>query len=185
MNIGFDLDRIFINYPPLVPARLIDWLYRDPSKKELSYRIPTFKVEQYFRKITHFKPLRPKIQKNIDYVNILSQQPNLKLFLVSSRFQFLEKLTHKLLQRLKLDIPFTTIFLNVKNEQPHLFKEQMIKKLKLNIYIDDDLELLLYLKNKCPGTKLLWYHPQGNHHALDRIRKIKDLQDVEKYLKKC
>ena len=49
------------------------------------------------------------------------------------------------------------IKLNTKDEQPHKFKEKMIKKLKQNVFIDDDMLLLEYLKGKVKGVDLLYF----------------------------
>ncbi|MEN9407220.1 MAG: hypothetical protein RLZZ455_436, partial [Candidatus Parcubacteria bacterium] len=62
MNIGFDLDKVLVNYPPLIPDGLIDRLYKKKIKGELVYRFPS-KPEQRIRKISHLSFLRPKIKK--------------------------------------------------------------------------------------------------------------------------
>ena len=48
----------------------------------------------------------------------------------------------------------------MKNEQPHLFKEKMIKKLQLDYFFDDDPLSYDYLKNKIKSTK--FYLVKGN-----------------------
>lgn len=160
MNIGFDFDRVLVNYPPFVPAWLIDWLYRRHDRKTLTYRIPRSKFEQLIRRVSHFHLFRPKIASNVDFVCHFPQNPHHhNLFLISSRYKFLENITYKLLQRYGLKNAFCSINLNTRNEQPHLFKEKAIKRLKINLYIDDDLDLLKHLKKTCPKTKFLWYNP--------------------------
>lgn len=169
MKVGFDLDRVFIDYPPFVPGSVIDWLYRHspleiiikkPNNK-ISYRIPTNNLEVAVRKLSHLPIFRPKIEKNIQFVKNFPQNPYPhELFLISSRYKFLEQITWKLLESTGLRDFFKSIHLNLENEQPHKFKEKVIKELKLDVYIDDDLRLLRYLKNKFPKLKLLWYNPK-------------------------
>lgn len=178
MKIGFDLDKVFIGYPPLVPGQVIDWLYRSPFTGQLSYRIPTSSLEQIFRRSTHFPWLRRKIKKNVSFIQQLAQNQNHQLYLISSRYKFLEKSTYKILQRYGLITPFTAIYLNKDNEQPHLFKEKIIKKLQLDLFIDDDLGLLCYLKDHCPGTKLFWYNTRSKDVPLEGIIKIKSLSET-------
>lgn len=182
MNIAFDLDRIFIDYPPLVSPSIIDWFYRNHGKRGLSYSIPHSKASQIFRRITHISPLRPKLQKNITFIKSFPAKSH-KLFLISSRYQFLEGLTKKLLAKSGLQGVFSQIYLNNGNEQPHLFKEQAIKKNNINLYIDDDLELLKYLQIHCPKTKLLWYNPSSIKRETVGITKIRDLSEIKEYLK--
>lgn len=183
MKIGFDLDRVFINYPPLIPAKLIDWLYRDYTKENLSYRIPTSKLEQGIRKLTHFPFLRPPIPQNVNFLNHFPNNPHTHtLYLISSRYQFLEKLTYQILKKYHLGQSFKSIFLNTKNEQPHIFKERTVKQLQLDLYIDDDLELLKHLYKHCPKTKLFWYNPYGRRRLHNGIVQVKYLSEIENYL---
>ncbi|RJQ31219.1 MAG: hypothetical protein C4562_06505 [Actinobacteria bacterium] len=182
MKIGFDLDRIFINYPPLVPAKLIDWLYKDHTKEDLSYRIPSYKVEQWFRKLTHLFFLRPQIKYNIDFLHRFINTSTHSTYLISSRYQFLEDITLKILKKYHLDNSFTKIYLNQKNLQPHLFKTKIIKSLRLDLYIDDDLDLLHYLYQNCPRTKLLWYNPRRRKVHKNGVEQIDRLEEIERYL---
>lgn len=184
MKIGFDLDRVFINYPPLIPPSLIDWLYQNHQSKKLSYRFPHSSLERLFRRLTHFYLLRPKIEKNIHLIQNFPRNPHHhSLYLVSSRYQFLEDLTNKILKRYDLTPFFSSIHLNTKNEQPHFFKKRIINKLQLNLFIDDDLELLGYLKKHCPKIKLLWYNPAKKTTPHKNITAITDLKQIKKYLK--
>lgn len=179
---GFDLDRIFINYPPFVPAKLIDWFYKDHTQKELSYSIPRSTFSKSARRLTHFSPLRPLIKQNIDFIKAFNS-PSHQLYLISSRYKFLEKVTHKLLKTSGLDKVFNSIYLNTQDEQPHLFKENIIKQNKIELYIDDDLALLQRLHKECPNTTLLWYNPFNKNRYHNGIFMITDLSEIKQFLK--
>lgn len=185
MNIGFDLDRVLINYPPFIPPRVIDYLYRHHDKKTLTYRIPHTKVEQFLRRLSHFYFFRPAIASNVYFVTHFPHNPHPhKLYLISSRYKFLEQLTHDILHRYGMGNVFSSINLNTRNEQPHHFKEKKIKELKVNLYVDDDLDLLKHLAQKCPQTQLLWYNPlQIKRTDLGRIIEINKLSEMKSYLK--
>ena len=183
MNIGFDLDRVFINYPPFIPPKLIDWLYKDYSKKELSYSIPHSPLAKLIRRSSHIPIFRPKIKQNISFVKNLAQTPSHKLFLISSRYKFLEKLTSQLLQKTGLAQVFQGIYLNSANAQPHLFKEAVIRENRIALYVDDDLALLKHLHKTCPGIRLLWYNPQNRQHDANGITPIHNLADMVKFIK--
>ncbi len=183
-NIGFDFDRVLVNYPPFVPAWLIDWLYRRHDKKTLTYRIPHSKTEQTLRKISHFHLFRPKISTNTNFIYELHQNhKHHNLYLISSRYKFLEKITHKLLRRYHLADVFSSVNLNTKNEQPHLFKEKAIKRLKINLYIDDDLDLLKHLHKTCPKTKFFWYNPTHKMASVPSgIIPVTQVAEIQRYL---
>jgi hypothetical protein len=158
MIIGFDLDRVFINYPPFVPAFVIDYLYKNHNHK-LSYRIPTSPLEILIRKLSHIPIFRPPITENINYLRQLHSQGNHSLHLVSSRYGFLQAQTIDLLKRYRFYDCFTSVNLNLNNEQAHIFKLRILKQLKADIFVDDDAQLLEYLSQSHLKAKLLQLHP--------------------------
>lgn len=180
-KIGFDLDRIFINYPPFIPHFIIDFLYRNNFSKSLSYRIPKDSFEVLIRQLSHLPPFRPPIKDNIEFLHqFVKTHP--QVYLISSRYSFLKDITHQLLKKHGLNDRFLKVYLNSQNEQPHFFKERIINKLNLGIYIDDDLALLEYLKQRCPKTKLFWYNPGSRLKIFQGIEVLKNLNDLKSYL---
>lgn len=179
MKIGFDLDKVFLNYPPFIPDFIIDKFYKKKDNKELIYRIPK-KIEQKLRLLTHASFLRKPIKDNIDFLSYLNKNTNHDLYLITSRFLFLEKKTNLLLKKLDLNKFFKKIFLNLRNEQPHLYKNRVIKDLNLKIYIDDDLSLLRFLQKNNSKTNFFWlsnkksekFNPNQTIAKISEIKKI-------------
>lgn len=183
MRIGFDLDGIFVGSPPGVPKELIEWLYRGPQNYEPKYRFPTTKVEQIIRKWSHIWLLRPKISANIDFVKHISLDKKLNIYLISSRYQFLEQETFTILKKYGIQSFFSKIYLNAKNEQPHLFKKKILEKIKIDVFIEDDLMMLKYLHKFCPKIRFLWYNPEENRNLPKGITHIKNLSELNSYIK--
>lgn len=178
MNIGFDLDGIFIDKPPFIPNRLIDWLYRDKKSKTLAYRIPSA-PEQMIRKVSHLTIFRPQITKNVSFIKKAYGKNKHQYYLISSRFGFLEKETEKILKKHQLINIFKEKFINFNNQQPHLFKSEVIKKLKLDCYIDDDLPLISFVAKKNPKIKFFWLNKKTK--ALSKnIFAVKSLNEIIK-----
>ena len=73
MKIGFDLDKIFVDYPPLIPDALIDRLYKRKTKNELIYRIPS-RPEQLLRQLSHYHGFRAPITDNITFLHSLPKK---------------------------------------------------------------------------------------------------------------
>ncbi len=155
MNLGFDFDKIFIDYPPFIPDAVIDRLYKKRASGKLSYRIPS-KPEQIFRRFTHHPLLRPPIEENIKTIKKLVQNKQHKHYLISSRFDFLKNATQHLIKKHQFDNVFDGVFFNFENEQPHLFKDKIVKKLHIHRYVDDDLRLLEFLISKNPTIICFW-----------------------------
>lgn len=158
--IGFDLDGIFIGRPPLVPKTLIEWFYRDHQRNKLSYRIPTF-AEQKIRQLSHLPFVRPPISQNCNLIKRLAKKDVYDFYLISGRFGFLKNLTYAWLKKHSMLNVFSKIYLNTRSEQPHQFKEKMLKKISLSKYIDDDLDSLEYLAARLPNINFYWYTKQN------------------------
>lgn len=183
MRIGFDFDKVFIDYPPFFPSKIIDRLYKEKDNGVLLYRIPS-KPEQLMRKATHLPFLRPGIKNNLSFLKEISKKDN-QLFLISSRFKFLEKETYRLIRKHKLDHVFDGLYFNFENKQPHLFKDEVIQKLKLDLYIDDDLSLLRHVAKGSEKTFFFWLNPKNNlQKVTSNIYAIKKLSDIVSFMTK-
>lgn len=177
MKIGFDLDKVFIDYPPLVSPKLIDSLYKKKDNGTLLYRIPS-KPEQVFRKLTHLQILRAPIKHNVNVLKSIPKKKH-KLYLISSRFKFLEPETQGVVKRLGLDDIFDGLYFNFENKQPHRFKNEVLKKLQLDMYIDDDLSLIKYVAKENEKTQFYWLDHTGKGISTNRkIKVISQLSEV-------
>lgn len=154
MKIGFDLDRVFVDTPPFVPNKVIDLFYKKKNGR-LYYRTPG-KLEQKIRIFSHTPILRRGIRKNIQEISRLSKKNHSEIFLISGRFSFLKNRTKEWFKKYKFEKNFKEIYLNFENQQPHLFKNEIIKKLSMSKYIDDDLDLLKYLSKENTKTMFFW-----------------------------
>lgn len=166
MNVGFDLDKIFINHPPLVPSWLINKLYGERVNGHLSYRIPG-KIEQHIRKMSHVSFLRQPIKKNIAVLQEALKFKNINLFLISSRYSFLKPETEAIIKKNKFYNLFTEMIFNFKNKQPHRFKDEVITQKHIQRYVDDDLALLQFLSSKHPDIIFFWL----NNKRSDKLKK--------------
>jgi uncharacterized HAD superfamily protein len=163
LKIGFDLDGVIIDKPPIIPKFIIEGLVRGKRNKGISYRYPKYKIERWVRWLSHHPLLRPPIKENLIRIEELYKADRFKLYIVSSRYSFLEQRTEEWFNYYKLKKLFKEIHINKSDLQPHEFKEKMIKKLKLNVFIDDDLPLLEYLKKKLKNVELVFAEDQDKY----------------------
>lgn len=157
IKVAFDLDGIFIDKPPLVPKSLLEWLFKGSLSHRLHYRFPRGRGEQLVRKISHFYLFRPPLRQNLCWLKKLSSDENFVFFAVSGRYRFLQKETEIWLEKRGLKPLFKEVFLNLGNEQPHLFKEKVLKEIKADIFVDDDPLLADYLAQKLGTTRIYCY----------------------------
>jgi hypothetical protein len=113
---------------------------------------------------------RPTLDKNGLFLS-LAQKKEVRFFLITSRFKFLEKLTHNWLKHHRLDSLFYKVLINTPNINPLVFKEQMIKKFNIDYVIDDDLEVIDYLKKRT-AAKFYWVVPPYQKQTENKDKKI-------------
>ena len=155
MNIGFDLDEIFVSHPPFIPASLIAFLYRGRPRKNLHYRMPG-PLEKQLRILSHISFLRPILKENLTFIEMLAKTTNHKFHLISSRFSFLKGRTEAFINKNGFKKLFETIDFNYDDKQPHLFKSEILSRIHLDKYVDDDLPLLKYLASHHQDTIFYW-----------------------------
>ena len=177
MNLGFDFDKIFIDYPPFIPGKLIDYLYKKKGEKALSYRIPS-KPEQAIRIFSHYSFFRPPITENVKFIKDLSKTKSNKYYLISSRFNFLKKRTNAIVNKYGLGKIFDQMFFNFENQQPHIFKNGVIKKMKIDRYVDDDLPLLRFIAEDNKNVKFFWLNKNIKKQLSKNILAITNLSEI-------
>lgn len=148
LRIGIDLDGVVIGSPPFVPKKLLEYLYRGRINHKLSYRFPTSTLEVFIRKMSHMVFFRPPLFLNRKFLIRLSENPDIELFAVSGRYSFLKNETKNWMRFYNTGRCFKEIYINEGDENPNFFKERMIKKLKLDYFIDDDPLIVDYLKGR-------------------------------------
>lgn len=181
MNIGFDLDGIFVDKPPIIPKTILERLYKDRDNGGLHYRIPS-SVEQRIRILSHYPIFRPALIKNVIALQNLAKSQKYSLFLISSRFGFLKKRTEALVKKHGFDGIFKKLYFNYPNEQPHLFKQRILKEINIDAFIDDDLSLLKFLARENPKVQFYWLNRSKNTKVLENLKAISDLKQITTYV---
>ena len=104
----------------------------------------------------------------------------IEAYVVSARYELLEADFKKWVKVIDPKKQFSGYFFNNKNEQPHIFKKQMIKKLGLDVFVEDNWDIVKHLNSK---AKIFWIY-----NILDRNKdykyKFSNLKATVDYLKK-
>lgn len=183
MNLGFDLDKVFIEYPFFIPDFIINKLYKKQKVNgklwNLIYRIPSM-PEQLLRLLIHYPIFRQPIKENIALVKSMASKRDHNLYLISGRFGFLKNRTNQLIKKYELNKVFKGLYFNFENKQTHLFKNRIINKLKIERYVDDDLPLLNFLAKNNLGTKFFWLNKKINKPLGKNLFAIKNISEMFK-----
>lgn len=190
LKVGFDLDGVIL-YNPIRVARPVIAFFKSiffDNKKPLFFYYPKTKIEKLFWKILHLSSLFPA--PGVNEIKKLVKEKKIKAYLITGRYSFLENDLQQWIKKLKFKNFFEGIYFNKNDLQPHLFKEKMIKKLNLDIYIEDNWDIVNYLtqnselKTQNKKIKIFWIYNlfdrrikyKNKHHSLSSaIWKIKKL----------
>lgn len=156
MNIGFDLDRIFIDTPWFFPSFITNYFYYN---KNLSSQKTQNKLVTYIKLFSYLPIFRIPLYKNILILNQLAKNTTYKFYLISGRSSYLKRVTDLFLEKNNIQQIFQSTYINNKDIAPHLFKDEMIKKNHIEIFVDDDLYTLLFLAKSNPEIKFIWFNP--------------------------
>lgn len=154
-RIGIDLDGVIVGKPLFIPKILIEWLFKG-CRPGLHYRFPHTELEKQVRRWSHFYLFRPPLKKNIEMIKKIKEKRNCELYLISSRYSFLQKQTEIWLKKRKINGLFKEKIFNLQDLPPHQFKEKELKRLKIDIYFEDDPVIVNYLNQRLSQNRNCW-----------------------------
>jgi len=181
LKVGFDLDGVLLYNPARIFRPIIYFLKKYILKRRTDqFYYPKTKLEQLIWLFLHKSSLFPA--PGIEKIKELIKKKKIKAYVISARYESLKE--DFLFWKKKIDPKniFAGWYYNEKNDQPHLYKKKMIKKLGLDIFVEDNWDIAKYLKT-IKKTKVFWIY-----NLLDRgIKyqyKFKNLKEIISFLKK-
>ena len=156
LKVGFDFDGV-IAYNPLrifrKPTKYLKSLIL--GKKELAFYYPKSTFEKKIWELIHESSFFPA--PGIDELRSLLKKNKIEGFIITSRYSFLRPQLVRWLKRNNLHDYFSGIYHNENDDQPHKFKEKTVKKLKLDYFLEDNLDIVEHL-NKTTKTQIHWIY---------------------------
>lgn len=182
LKIGFDLDGVIL-YNPLRAARpfvafIKKLFFRKRSKIFLIPQSPTAKLLwRLFHKSSIF------IAPGFDEIKKLVQNHQIEAYLVTARYSFLKDDLNAWLKKIGASSYFSGIYYNSQNEQPHLFKERILKDLDLDYFVEDNWNIVQYLYSVfIDTTQVLWVCNMFDKNIPYKL-KFANLSQVIQYIK--
>ncbi len=182
LKIGFDLDGVLLYNPTRIARPIIYFLKKYFLKRDTNrFYFPKTKLEQLIWLILHKTSLFP--QPGINELKKLIKKKKIKAYIISARYEFLEKDFQKWIKKIDKERVFAGYFYNKDNYQPHFYKALMIKKLGLDIFVEDNWDIVQKLLKVNKNTKIFWIYNllDKNIKYLYRFANLKKIVD---YLKK-
>jgi len=169
IRVGFDFDGVVMYNPLRVIRPLMSFLKLKKlvKKEQLTFFQPRSKGQKFFWWLAHQTSLFPAT--GMEELRSLVESGRIEAFLITGRSSFLNKDLREKLKMYDLTNIFSKIFITDRDEQPHLFKEKMIKQLNLKYFIEDNWDIVMYLGKKLKASRLLWIY-----NIADRSKRYRD-----------
>ena len=157
LRVGFDLDGVLLYNPARIVRPIISLLKQKHvviNREELEFYVPKPGFQQIFWKLVHKSSIC--LAPGFKQIKQLKDQGKIEPYLITGRFNHLKKDFEKWKKRMKADELFASSYMNAEDEQPHLFKENLIKTLELDAFIEDNWDIVNHLKSNCKRAKIYW-----------------------------
>jgi uncharacterized HAD superfamily protein len=182
LRIGFDFDGVIAYNPARIVRAPVSYFKKKIFKvHKLSFFYPKNSFERWVWTILHDSSLFPAY--GVDLLKEMTSSSKIEAHLITARYSFLDKSLYKWLHRYGLTPYFKSITLNSENEQPHLYKQKTIERLKLDYFVEDNLDIVKHL-DKTVNAKVYWIynildrnyphprkHPNVNRVLLEILKK--------------
>ncbi len=141
LKVGFDLDGVILYNPTRVARPIISAMKRvvAPNRSGKFY-VPRSGVGKEIWHMLHASSMF--IEPGYDRVKNLVKKNKIEGYIITARYGFLAQDFAKWQQKLEADKYFRDCFYNKKNEQPQMYKQRMIETLDLDVFIEDNWDIV-------------------------------------------
>lgn len=162
--VGLDFDGV-VAYNPARLARFpISFIKRHVfGVHKVQFFVPKTSLQRTLWAMVHETSMFPS--QGATLLRHLTHTGQIEAHLVTGRFGYLEDGLLQFLRRWQLHDCFTSITLNKKEEQPHKFKERIIRLRKFSYYVEDNWDIVSHLATQQTHTEVHWIY-----NLLDRAQ---------------
>jgi len=165
LRVGFDLDGVLLYNPARIARPIIVFFKKIFFKKEADkFHYPKTGLQKIIWLLFHKIVFGPAL--GYDELKKLIKSKKIKAYIITGRNESLRDDFNHWMVKLAANKFFSGSYYNDKNEQPYIFKEKMIRKLKLDLYIEDNWDIVSYLNLKSK-IKIFWVY-----NILDRNKRF-------------
>jgi len=196
LKVGLDFDGV-VAYNPfrIVRAPIAWWKRHVLGEKRLSFYYPTNALTKLMWTVLHDSSVFPA--KGVGLLQTMVEEGIIDVHLITARYSFLDDHLDRWLRKHKLTTLFTSININHRDEQPHIFKSRLVEQYKLDYYIEDNLDIVRHITQQLPigtthPTKIFWIynvidraypHPHKFPYLQKALEEIMRISKLDKLVK--
>ena len=154
LKVGFDLDGVILYNPARVARPILAFLRNQVlHKQKKEFYIPTSPFADWLWYVLHKTSLAPS--PAYKSVIKLIKDGQIEAYIITGRYHSLESDFDIWLKKLDATSYFKTCVYNKDNEQPHIFKRKMIEKFGIQIFVEDNWDIVRLLNERHPTSPRL------------------------------
>jgi hypothetical protein len=157
IKIGLDFDGV-VAYNPARLARFPISFIKEQffGERKVHFFVPKTPLSKFVWSLAHETSMFPSVGATL--LRDLTRRGVIEVHLITGRFGYLEPNLRSFLERWRLAKCFKSITVNKHEEQPHLFKERIVRAKKLDYYVEDNWDIVQYLASRKLRTKIHWIY---------------------------
>lgn len=156
LRIGFDLDGVLLYNPARIVRRPVkSFKRRFIPKRTDTFYVPASPLGKFIWRVMHWSSFT--VASGYDLIKELAKDPDIDIYLITARYDFLKSDFHRWLKKLDAKNVFTKTIMNEKNLQPHQYKLKELEKLNLDYFVEDNWDIVHHL-HKNSHTKAYWIY---------------------------
>lgn len=156
LKIGVDFDGV-VAYNPfrIIRAPIAYFKQNILGIRKLSFFVPKNWWQKLLWRLVHESSILPA--NGVGMLKEMATKYPIELYLITARFDCLKENTYKWIRRYGLEKIFKEVLINERCEQPHNFKERIIREKKLNYYVEDNWDIVSSVNGRS-GTRIFWIY---------------------------
>ncbi len=141
IKVGFDLDGVLLYNPVRAYRPVISFIKkRILKRKKTRFFVPTSPLQKLLFTLLHKSSVF--IAPGFERIKQLRDAGIIEPYLVTARFSFLKNDLQEWLKKMDADSVFVESYANTDDEQPHLFKARKIQELGLDMFVEDNWDIV-------------------------------------------
>lgn len=180
LRVGFDMDGVLLYNPARIIRPLISLVKRlFLHKKKLKFYYPKTSHEKLFWRFVHKSSIFNA--SGLSEITRLVKEGKIEAYLITARYNFLGDSVLKWVKKNNLNETFKGVYFNAEDEQPHEFKDRMINKLKLDMYVEDNFDIVEHI-SKNPKVEVIWIYNILDRHLQFNMKAPTLQKAIERFI---
>ncbi|MEN9328144.1 MAG: hypothetical protein RI947_952 [Candidatus Parcubacteria bacterium] len=144
LKVGLDLDGVILYNPARIVRPIVYFIKKFIlHKKRFQFYVPKSPLEKLLWHIFHMSSIF--VAPGFEEIAQLAKDKKIELYIITARYSFLKNDFERWLDKIDAKQYLSGWFYNKDDEQPYAFKERMIKHLDLDVFVEDNWDIVKHI----------------------------------------